>query len=268
MAFWGAEFIYKGRSSREFGVEMYEFGRTGSTNYRFTSTGKPIEDSTTRRYSVFHYGVAVNEPHTFTLTFGPALDRFDSRIPFDRYEIEKIASWLTGWQELDWLHIIQPDMEEFRYKCMFSDLQILYEGLEPWAFQATVQCDSPFGYTREETYEFEIQGTKEFNLYNRSTYNGYYKPVMEIEFASGAHDFEIDNYSDGGRITELRPLTPGLHVRVDNQNEIISDETGGLNLYPYFNFNFLRLVRGVNRLSVTMNGNFRLICSFPVNIGG
>lgn len=268
MAFWGAEFVYRGRSCREFGLEMYEFGRSSSANYKFTSTGKQIEDSTARRYSVFHYGAAVNEPHSFTLMFGPTMDRIDRHQAFDRFEVEKIAAWLTGWQDYGWLHIIQPDMEEFRYKCVVSDLQVVYQGQEPWCFEASIYCDSPFGYTLEETKEWVINGTYEINYYNRSTYNGYYKPVIEVDFASGAHSLIIINGSDNDRMTQLTPLAGGLSVRIDNQNEIITDKTSGTNLYPYFNFNYLRLKRGDNALSVTVNGTFRITSSFPVNIGG
>ena len=179
MDFWGSEFIYRGRSSREFGVELYDVGRGGSSEYKFTSTGKSEDDSTARRYNVFHYGIVNNTPHSFALTFGPTLDRYDTHTPFDRFEIEKIAAWLTGWQDYDWLYIAQPDMDGFRYRCMISDLSIVYQGQEPWAFSAVVTCDSPFGYTREQTFEYQIQGTSEITFYNRSSYNGYLRHLSD-----------------------------------------------------------------------------------------
>lgn len=56
-------------------------------------------------------------------------------------------------------------------------------------------------------------------------------------------------------------------ISIDNQNQIITSSTGD-NLYPYFNKKFFRLARGDNRLKITGTGKLKILCSFPVNVGG
>ena len=54
---------------------------------------------------------------------------------------------------------------------------------------------------------------------------------------------------------------------VDNENGVITNNMD-LNLYPYFNFEFFKLVCGDNLLEVVGNCMLEIQCEFPVNVGG
>lgn len=91
---------------------------------------------------------------------------------------------------------------------------------------------------------------------------------MEI-IRGGSGDIEIVNTSDNNRSFKLTNVPSGIsRIYVDNQKGIIKDTVNGVNLYPYFNFNFLRLVRGDNYLNITGNGTVSIICEYPINVGG
>jgi len=85
----------------------------------------------------------------------------------------------------------------------------------------------------------------------------------------GGDGVSIQNLSDNNRTFQFKELPGGnsLTIYVDNKNQVITDSMD-LNLYPYFNMKFMRLVKGDNLLKITGNAEVKFICEFPVNIGG
>ena len=85
----------------------------------------------------------------------------------------------------------------------------------------------------------------------------------------GGDGISIQNLSDNNRTFQFNELPGGrsLTIYVDNKNQVITDSMD-LNLYPYFNMKFMRLVKGDNLLKITGNAEVKFICEFPVNIGG
>lgn len=267
MAFYGCEFSFDGKSSREMGLMVYNFGSTTQGDASFTSAGSIVEDKIAGRYDTFFYGVEQNESLTYTLVFGLDTYYLDRGIHLDRFDVESMASWLTGHNSRKWLEISQPDMETFRYKCVISELQLITYGELPWAFSCKVTCDSPFAYTHPEVFLYDVQGALTDSFFNRSTYNGYFKPRMIITTSGGGSIF-IKNKMDGDRVFAFENLPSGdLRIIIDNQNQVIYEENHGLNMYSYFNFNFMRLIRGENILEFEGDCVIEFICEFPVNIG-
>lgn len=267
MAFWGNEFIFDGIPCSEFGLMVYHFGSNGQSDVSFKN-GEIIEDRIPGRYDALTYGLVQNQSLEYTLVFGANMDAIDANTSIDRYEIETIAAWLTGHNKRKWLAIIQDDMESFRYKCFISELQLITYGDMPWAFSCKVSCDSPFAYSVPEEYPFTVDGEEQFRLFNRSSYNGFYRPKIEISMNSG-DSISIQNLSDRNRTFKFTGLPGGksLVIYVDNKNQVITNNMD-LNLYPYFNMKFMRLVRGDNILKISGNATVKFICEFPVNIGG
>lgn len=85
----------------------------------------------------------------------------------------------------------------------------------------------------------------------------------------GGDNISIQNLSDNNRTFQFKGLPGGrsLTIYVDNKNQVITNSLD-LNLYPYFNMKFMRLVKGDNLLKITGNAEVKFICEFPVNIGG
>ena len=85
----------------------------------------------------------------------------------------------------------------------------------------------------------------------------------------GGDGISIQTLSDNNRTFQFKELPGGnsLTIYVDNKNQVITDSMD-LNLYPYFNMKFMRLVKGDNLLKITGNAEVKFICEFPVNIGG
>ena len=270
MSFYGCHFSFDGVPCTEYGLMIYDFGASSSGENVLSPEVGISEDRISRRFSPLHYGVTVNKPLEFTLTFGADSDAIEAGVYLDRPDLEAITAWLTGHATYKWLEITQPDMETVRYKCIITNVKYVDLGKIPWGITCTVLCDSPFAYMYPETYTYTINGERSFIFYNRSSYRGYYKPRLTIQAPNGGAigTFSIRNNSDGGRVMQFTDIPAVVtKITIDNENEIIScDEIA--NLYPYFNFKFFRLVRGNNELVVSGTGRLQILCEFPVSIGG
>ena len=268
--FYGCEMTFDGRSCTEYGLMMYDFKDAAQTDVDFTSSGKLITEHVPGQYETMLYGTDQETPLKFTLVLCANEESVNKGEFLDRFDISDIASWLTGHQTYKWLSIDQPDMRIFRYKCLITELRLLTHGNLPWAFACTVTCDSPYAYMTPITYAAQAT-TSGYQLIvnNRSTHNGYYYPNIVIDATGSNRDISIINQSDKNREFRLTGI-PSIskNVVVDNLHQIIVDKSSGLNLYPYFNYKFLRMVRGSN--TFILKGDFTLTikCEFPVNIGG
>ena len=157
-------------------------------------------------------------------------------------------------------------MQLVRYRCICTGLSVVSYGEVPWALQAEFECDSPYGYKDEREYVYTISGSANINFFNESCSSDYYRPYIIIDQTGGT--FKITNVTDNNRIFALTNYPAAVqHVYVDNDHCVLADDQD-INLYPYFNYNFFRLKKGYNELSIEGNGTLRIRCAFPVNTGG
>lgn len=268
MAFWGSSFVFNGIPCDDFDLMVYDVGNDTQGGGTFASVVSIIDESLLSKWRPMFYGVKREEKLTFDIVFGVNMERIDSGNYFDRYEIDEIATWLTGHETYKELEIIQDDMTHVRYKCIITQLAEVSFGNIPWAMRATVTCDSPFAYMYPREYVYELTGTAQTILFNNeSSLNGYYKPVVEFTTQNGG-TLSIVNKTDNDREFKFTLLPAATQkLIVDNENCVITC-TSDINLYPYFNYKFLRLKRGYNTLVITGTGELKIKCEYPVNVGG
>lgn len=267
MAFYGCEFIFDGLPCSAYDLMIYNFG-VPTENGNFSSTPTNIqEDRTAWRSTPLYYGTIRNTPLTFSLSFGINQKLIDKGRHLDRWEMDAIATWLTGEDGYKFLEIIQPDMDIIRYKCIITNLTYITVGGLPWGFDCAVTCDSPYAYTQPETITKNVSGSTNLIVDCRSATKFYY-PRLTIAMEDGAV-FKIINHSDKDRELSLTGLGEYSNtITIDNENEVIAN-TRGLNLYNNFNFTFFRLVRGMNEIEVVCDGcTLDIMCEYPINVGG
>lgn len=268
MAFWGCSFVFDGIPCEEYDLMLYDsFSGNSQEEGKFANTVSILEDKVNTRWRPHFYGAVYQEKLEFTLVFGVNQKRLDSGKYLDRTELDGIASWLIGHKDYKWLEIIQEDIEHVRYKCIITGLELIEYGTVPWALKATIECDSPYAYMYPRTFEYKISGTKDVCFLNESGHPGYYKPVIEITLGN-SRSFSITNVSDNGRKLEFINIPVGVNkILIDNDYCVVTDMDSGLNLYPYFNFVFFRLMRGNNQLRFEGDCTIKIVCEFPVNTG-
>lgn len=266
MAFWGHKFLFNSIPCETFDLMMYDIGENTQGEGTFAHTVTIRDEVVGKRWRPFFYGATYETRQEFNMVFGVNQERLDAGQYLDRYEVDTIGSWLAGHDKYMWLEIEQDDMEYVRYRCVVTNLAIVSYGNIPWAIRATVTCDSPYAYLYPQRFKYEVNGSLEFTFYNESSHNGFYCPKTEI-FISSGDSFSITNLTDGGKTFALSGLPQISHIYVDHDTGVITSDTD-VNLYPYFNFVFLRMKRGYNTLRVNGNGTLVICCEFPISPGG
>lgn len=267
MSFWGSRFVFDGIPSESFDLMIYDIGNNTQGRTEFSNVVSIKETSVGNRWRPLFFGTTFEKKTEIEMVFGITQERIDSQQFLDRQEMSYISSWLAGKEDYSWLEIQQDDMENIRYRCIVTSLEAISYGNIPVAFKARFTCDSPFAYLYPHEYTFSIDGEADVEVFNESTHNGFYYPDLEIDMTSGEH-FSITNESDDGRLFAFSglPVISGS-IHVNNDTGVIMTESGE-NLYPYFNFQFLRLKRGANKLHITGSGTLKIKCEFPVSAGG
>lgn len=260
--FGGYEFTFAGGSSYQYGLMLYDFGGTGQSPVPFGNKGSIIETRTLGRIQPLHFGVNYHgSPLQFKLVFG-TLEK-----SLDRYDMENIAHWLTGYQDYQWLSIDQPDLERVQFRCLITQLTPLYHGWLPYAFEAEVVCDCPYAYGFPFEYQYDISGTTDILFRNDSSVREYIKPTL-IYIPTSGDTLSIVNHDDNDREFKLTGIPSSTNVIVDNRNGIIQEAIGKTNLYNGFNLNFFRLVHGDNNLTITGNGTLTITGRLLYNVAG
>lgn len=257
------EFTFAGESSVMYGLMVYDFGGTGQSNVGFGNSASIIETRLNNKIQPIHFGVNYHSsPLEFKLVFGS--DRY-----LDRYELENISMWLTGYQDYQWLSIDQPDLDRVQFRCLITSLTPLAHGWIPVAFEATVRCDCPYAYGFPFEKIYQIKGDTRLLFRNDGSVREYLKPSISFVPSQGVSELKIVNKSDSDRAFILSGLPASdLNISIDNSSGIIQEMNHGYNLYDGFNMNFFRLVHGDNILDITGDGTLKISGRFLHNVAG
>lgn len=256
------EFSYAGESSLIYGLMLYDIDGRGQSDVPFGNVAEIVEARTNTRIQPIHFGVNYKKPLEFKLVFG-------SDKPLDRYTLENIGLWLTGYQNYQWLTIDQPDLDHVQFRCIVTQLTPISVGWLPVAFEATIRCDCPYAYGYPFSREYTIEESRKILFRNDGSVRERLKPELTFVPSPGVRSLSIVNHSNGDREFAIgRIPADGVQIYVDNKNGIILDKGTRVNLYPGFNGNFFRLVRGDNDLEVTGSGKLTISGRFLYNVGG
>ena len=129
------EFTYAGMPASMFGMYIADMSSNKHSANSFGNKANLVETRLANRVTPIHYGVRYNDsPLSFTLIFGA-----DHKL--DRYEMQVVSKWLTGYQEYQWLSIDQPDMEHIQFRCLVQELTPIHLSWVPMAFEAKIICE-------------------------------------------------------------------------------------------------------------------------------
>jgi len=238
MAFYARSFSYNDQPSEIFGLII-----TSTDSGEGSSPTSNIEIKTQqifRRPTPFFFGTSQNE----VLSFDVSIRTTETEMTAEDAALAQ--EWLFSQQNYGILRIVQPDMEDYYFKCFFVDGQVVRVGNVIVGFDAKVICDSPFawGVAKSVTY---TESNKTYILLNESENNFYTYPYMVININGGLCDFLIRNVTDNNREMSVTGLMIGETVTIDNDLQII---TATQSVNPLNKFaspiNFFRLVSGVN----------------------
>lgn len=255
------EFTYAGMPASMFSMYVADMSSNKHTANSFGNKANLVEKRLANRIAPIHYGVRYNDsPLSFTLIFGA-----DHKL--DRYEMQAVSKWLTGYQDYQWLSIDQPDMEHIQFRCLIQELTPIHLSWAPMAFEAKIICDCPYGYSYPFEKTYQISGTTTVRFYNDSSCMEQLRPEMLVNLSAGNTSFGVKNLTTGDEMMFTGLPGSVLTIRIDNENQVITEEVSGYDLYDYFNFGFLGLDPGDNELVFTGSGSVTLKGRYLYNVG-
>lgn len=252
-------FSYNSIPCEDYDLMIYDIGEDKNEVASFGTKANIIEKRILRKIQPIHFGVNLHEePLEFKLIFG-------AFHPLDRFEFEAISLWLVQ-PDYCWLDIVENDLNHVRYRCLIRELTPIAVDWLPYSFQADIICDCPYSYSYPFSQSFNVNGSMTTTFYNESTMNEYFKPELTIVPRSST--IEVVNVTDNNRSTKFTGVpTANCTIYMDNNNGILTDKSGGVNLFPFFNMNFFRLLQGNNQLKFTGNGTYTISGMFLHNTG-
>ncbi|MEY8365725.1 phage tail domain-containing protein [Anaerovoracaceae bacterium 41-7] len=265
-------FTYAGINSDEYDLMIYWIGDPGTVDEEVWSVDIEEERIPLRTDPIF-LGLNANQPLSYEMIIG-------SKTYIERETVEQIIDWLTSHETYQWLEIDQDDLSEWRYKVIFSNIEMTSVNSMPFSFRCTVTMDSQFAYGYPAQSSYDIQdgeivssnGTlfESTTIDNSSTFNGYIYPKIQIEINPG-NELSIINRTDNNRTFKISVpdeyvINDGAEraiINVDNKNMIIKCNSDNINIYDTFadeagNHYFFRLVKGSNELAFKGNAILKI----------
>lgn len=256
-------FTYDGISSSAYGLQIASFSSNTVENTAcFSPTLTTVKSSKSNRF--FYAGIKYDTPPT--ATFSVVSETFIS----DQLRRE-ILTWLVGRKEFKELVIFQDDLQFYHYNCIFTAAEIIYVNGLCHGFNLTATFDSPYQYTNSLVQTITGDGTVQTvkvtvdsDLPDEYTY-----PTIKFKFTdtlSDGKDISIYNTTDSAdREFSFSGLNANTTYTVDNELKTIQGSGG--KLLSKFSLKWLRLRKGVNELSVAINGELTLTVPLYVKIG-
>lgn len=258
--FQACEFTYAGIPASMYGLFLADIGSKGHGDNSFGNKANIVETRIARRVRPIHFGVRYHDdPLKFSLIFC-------GENAMDRYQLQEVSDWLTGYQDYQWLTIDQPDLEHMRFRCLIQSLTPVSVGWFPVGFEAQVVCDCPYGYGYPFQKKAVLSGTTRLNFHNYSTARVRLKPELRVTLRQGCTAFEAKNLTTGEKLSLSGLPSAGCSFVIDNENEIIAAKDKS-DLYKGFNYRFFSLARGDNKLEFVGSGEVEINGMFLYNVG-
>lgn len=249
MSFFGRSFVYDGIPSETHNL-FISSPDGGDVKTSGGSDTEVISEKIRRRSRLFTYGFDQSPTLKFEIMVNAP-----SKNGLTAVDIEVAKRWLLGRQGYKKLQIMQPDMQDVYFNCIFTNSQEHKVGNIIRGLTFDVICDAPWGFAFDKilTYDYIVAfiDTTIF-INNLSDDNYYLYPQLDVTMNSTGGDITITNANDNGRIFEFTSMSPDEVISINNDLQIMESSTGLFRL-SNFNKNWLRLVRGINELSVVGN---------------
>lgn len=265
MSFYAKSFMYNDTPSELFDIQIASIDSGGAVSSPGSGTIEILENYVYRRPVPYFYGVKFSSKVSFPISFF-------SPNEIDAQTFSYLQNWLFGQLSYKKLAVIQVDMDSFFMNCIFTEPNVIRAGNVIYGIQGTCIMDSQFAWTYPKTLTYNFaERPNDYRLIfnNDSHYAGYLYPYITFSFNSEPGSYlNIINRTDNFRLFSIVGLSPNEAIIVNNDLGILTSSL----LIPRlsnFNKNFLRLVPGINELSLEGNiTQLTLTYQFARRLGG
>lgn len=255
--FSATEFTYDDICSAKYGLRIASFDSSPLEETAYVVPNIEVAKSATSKK--FHYiDRTYDSPPTFDFSVV-------SEVAIHEELLREILIWLDARRGFKPLVIMQPGFDELTYNCIFTVTSLIYHSGHCVGLNLTATFDSNYVFGKPiEVIVFGNGEVQDVDLYNDSdNIDTYIYPTVEFDTTDGA--VSIINMTDNSaREFMFSGLIPNTQYIVNNELKTITGE--GRNLLAKFSKNWLRVLRGRNRLRICVNGAVTITCPKYVKI--
>lgn len=153
------------------------------------------------------------------------------------------------------------------YYVIFTQGSLWRVGSGQGVITLNMRLSSPHAYSPIMLNSVRCVEEKEFDVYNKSTYDDFIYPDTEIKMLKG-NNIIIENVTTG-QIVKFEGLDSGEHIYVynDNMKQMVSKLDSKKNIYSKSNKEFLKLPYGRNKIKITCEeAKVKLIYQNKINL--
>jgi hypothetical protein len=262
MSFIGTNFEFNNQNSSDFGISLVHI----ETDFLKNNFGvqKTINSEKIRYKDMpILYNVERNS-YTISITIAKINPNDMTWSLEDRLAI---SQWLFV-DDNQFHDFVSEDYPDLVFSLQFISGNFNDNYLNQGYVELEAQTQYPYLHTRPSILEYDLTDnttTTIIEIENPSNIIDYYYPIFEFTVSNGT-TLKIKNLTVGGEETIFNNnLTINEVLSVDNANQRIISNTGDERISD-FNFVFLRLIKGINRLEITGQGTLLLKTCFPIMI--
>ena len=187
----------------------------------------------------------------------------------DEFDIRSILRQLFGIRGYQWMSLVTDGIgEEIMYKVRVNNVRYNRLGSKVVGLILDLECDSQFGYSREQVVTINATANTPFFFHNTSDdLNNYLLPDVQIK-CKQAGDLILTNTTDNNWITRLNSCGLNEIIDIDNKKEILASSNSSREfILNDFNMHWMRLLSGKN--VYTSNRNIEITFKFrnPRRVG-
>lgn len=242
------EFIYDGIYSGTFGLRIASLNSNviEETSYITPS----IMVAKNPRSLSFHYlDTTLDSPPTMEFSILSASE-------IHEFILRDILLWLDSRKGFKPFIILQPGLDKLTHWCIFTVGNLVYHAGKCVGLNLTATFKSI--YAEGKPNELKVKGNKNVVIMNNSDIiEDFVYP--KVKFITTNGNLSITNLTeDSNRVFSFENLALNATYEVDNELKIIRGE--GNNLLEKFSKKWLRLVKGKNKLAISIDGEVTISC--------
>lgn len=261
MSFIETKFTYNGQSSEDFDVALVQID-TGMLQRTFGIKRSINKEKIKNRDVPYYYG---SEKETYTIPI--TIAKISGKTKWTYEERVKIARWLFPGDD-QFHEFTTEEYPQLIFYFQFTEAENFDNYNNEGYITLQAEMSSPYAYSPILTEYYDLsdnQTSTIIEVENMSNVVDYYYPYIQFTLGTNTTSFKIKNHSVMGEVFEFTNLTQGETITVDNANHQIISSTDNERISD-FNFGFLRLSYGINRLEIFGKCTLEIKKQFPMMI--
>lgn len=188
---------------------------------------------------------------------------------FSEHECREVLRKLTGFDSYRTMQIYLDEFDEFyQFNVRITSVNYRKIGAYIGAIILHLECDSPFAWSNEFRYSYNLTPEKPLVFVNTSDdLNNYLLPKFIISPHSSTSNLSIVNITDNNYTTSIKNISENEIITMDSKNKILQSSIQSRIILNDFNLHFIRFISGRNELSVNIDCNIYFSFQLPRKVG-